>query len=78
MCIRDSQYTYLGVEISKYCAWDAHTGEAVGKRKAHVCNMDAILTNPHLETKIKICIMINLMVPKLEYAGKYGKETRIP
>ena len=32
--------------------------------------MDAILTDPHLDTRIKICIMINVIVPKLEYAGE--------
>ena len=30
--------------------------------------MDAILTNSQLDTTIKICIMINVIVPKLEYA----------
>ena len=32
--------------------------------------MDAILTDPHLDTRIKICILMNVIVPKLEYAGK--------
>ena len=32
--------------------------------------MDAILTDPHLDTWIKICILINVIVPKLGYAGK--------
>ena len=32
--------------------------------------MDAILTDPHLHTRIKICILIYVIVPKLEYAGE--------
>ena len=35
--------------------------------KTHV---DAILTDSHLDSRIKICILINVIVPKLEYAGK--------
>ena len=32
--------------------------------------MDAILTDPHLDTRIKICILMNVIVPKLEYSGE--------
>ena len=32
--------------------------------------MDAILTDPHLDTSIKRCILMNVIVPKLEYAGE--------
>ena len=32
--------------------------------------MDAILTDSHLDTRIKICILMNVIVPKLEYTGK--------
>ena len=32
--------------------------------------MDAILTDSHHDTRIKICILINAIVPKLEYAGE--------
>ena len=32
--------------------------------------MDAILTDSHLDTRIKICILMNAIVPKLEYAGQ--------
>ena len=32
--------------------------------------MDVILTDPHLDTRIKICILINVMIPKQEYAGE--------
>ena len=31
--------------------------------------MDAIPTDSHLDTRIKICITINAIVPKLQYAG---------
>ena len=62
------QYTYLGVEISKEWSWDAHIAKVIGKGKAHVGKMDAILTDSHLDTRIKRCILIHVIVPKLEYA----------
>ena len=60
----------LGVGISKDCSWDAHITKAVGKGKSQVGNMGAILTDPHLGTRINRCIMMNVIVPKLEYAGE--------
>ena len=63
------QYTYLGVEISKDCSWDAHIAKVIGKSKSLVGKMDAILTDPHFDTRIKICIVINVIVTKFEYAG---------
>ena len=64
------QYTYLGVEISKDCSWDAHINKVIGKGKAHVGKMEAVLTDSHLDTRIKRCILMNVIVPKLEYAGE--------
>ena len=32
--------------------------------------MDAILTDSHLDTRIKRCILMNVIVPKLEHAGE--------
>ena len=32
--------------------------------------MDAIPTDPQLDIRITICILINVIVPKLEYAGE--------
>ena len=32
--------------------------------------MDAILPDPHLDNRIKRCILITVIVPKLEYAGE--------
>ena len=71
------QYTYLGVEISEQCSWDAHIAKVIGKGEAYVCNMDAILTDSHLDTRIKRCILINVIVPKLEYAGKQLETVQI-
>ena len=31
---------------------------------------DAILTDAHLDAKIEICIVMNVIVPKLEHAGE--------
>ena len=39
--------TYIGVEISKDGAWDAHIAKVVGKGiQYHVGKMDGILANP--------------------------------
>ena len=32
--------------------------------------MDAILTDSHLDIRIKRCILMNVIVPKLEYTGE--------
>ena len=42
----------------------------IGKGKTHVGKMDAILTDSHLYARIKRCILMNVIVPKLEYAGE--------
>ena len=64
------QYTYLGVEISKDCYWDAHIAKVIAKGNAHVGKMDAILPDSHLDTRIKCCTLINIIAPKLHHAGK--------
>ena len=58
---------YLGVEISKERSWDTHIAKVIGNGKAHVGKMDAILTDSHLVTRIKVCILMNVIIPKLEY-----------
>ena len=40
----------------------------MGKGTAHVGKMDAILTDSHLDTRIKVCITMKMILPKLEYA----------
>ena len=35
--------------------------------------MDAVLTDPHLDTRIKICILMNMIVPKLAHAVEVWK-----
>ena len=57
-------------QISKDCSWDAHKAKAIGKGKSQVGKMDAILTDLRLDARIKICILMNGIVPKLEYAGE--------
>ena len=40
--------------------------------------MDAILTGPHLKSRVIICILTNVIVPKLEYAGaSMGRERKV-
>ena len=63
------QYTCLGVEISKDCSWDAHKAKVIGEGKSQVGKMDAMLTDSHIDTRTKISILMNVIVPKLEYAG---------
>ena len=64
------QYTYLGVEISKNCSSDAHIYRVIQKGKTEVGKMDMILRDSRLHTRIKRCILLNVIVPKLEYAGE--------
>ena len=46
----------------------------IGKGKAHVGKMDAILSDTHLDARVKICIMMNVMAPKPRaYAGKVSE-----
>ena len=61
-----NQCTYLGVEISKDCSCDKNIAKVLGKGRAQVGEMAGILTDSHLDTSIKICPMINVIVPKLE------------
>ena len=70
------QYTYVGVEISKDCSWDAHIAKVIGKDKSQVGKMDVILTDPHLDTRIKRCILINVIVLKLRVCRKNMKRER--
>ena len=70
------QYTYLGVDMSEDCPWDTHIAKVVGKGKAQVGKMDAILTDPHLDTRIKVCILMIVIVRKLEYAGEVLERER--
>ena len=42
----------------------------IGKAKASVAKMDALPTDSHLDTRTKRCILINVIVPKLEYSGE--------
>ena len=35
--------------------------------------MDVILSDSHLDTRMKRCILLNMIVPKLQYAGEFGE-----
>ena len=63
-------YTYLGVDTSKDCSWDAHIAKVIGTGKPQVGKIDAILTDPHLDTRIKIRVLMSVIIPQLEYAGE--------
>ena len=65
------QYTYLGVNISKNGYWDAHIAKVIRNGESNVGKMDAILTDSHLDiNRIEICILMNVIVRKLECAGQ--------
>ena len=50
----------------------------VEKGKAVVDKMDLILRDPYLDTRIKKCILLDVIVPQLEYAGEvWGGEREI-
>ena len=44
--------------------------QVVGKGKSHAGKMEVILTDSHLDTRIKRCTLMNVTVPKLENAGE--------
>ena len=46
----------------------AHINKVIEKGKAQIGKMDAILRESQLDTRIKRCILRNVIVPKLEYA----------
>ena len=60
---------YLGVEISKLALRIHSIAKVTGKGKSHVGKMDAILPDSRLGARIKMCILINVRVQKLENAG---------
>ena len=65
----------VGVEMSNDCSWDAHIAKILGKGKTHVGEMDAILTDSHLDTRVKRCVLMNVIVPNIENAGEnVGRE----
>lgn len=45
----------------------------MGKGNAKIGKMAVILRETHLDTRIKICILMNLIVPQLVYAGEVWK-----
>ena len=52
--------------------------EVLAKGKSHVGKMDAIVTYSRLDCRIKRCILMNVIAPKLEYAGEvWGGNTRL-
>ena len=60
------QYTYFMVETLKDCRWYVQFEKEIGNGKSLVDMKDAIPTDPHLDTRIEICITMNMMVPMLE------------
>ena len=59
--------------MSKDRSWDAHIAKVIETGKPQIGTMDAILTDSHLDTRIKTCILIIMILPKREYAGYFWK-----
>ena len=58
-------YTYLGV-TSKDCSWDTPIAKITGTGKAHRGKMDTTIpTDSHLGARIKRCILMIVIVPKI-------------
>lgn len=49
---------------------DAHMDKVMGKGKAQMGKMDVSLRDSNLDTQIKICTLVNVIVLRLKYAGK--------
>ena len=62
----------LSVDILKDCPSDTHIAKVVGNGKSELGKMDGILTDPHVNTrfKIRVLIVMNVIVPKFECAGE--------
>ena len=55
--------------VFKNGSWDAHIiNKVIEKSKTQICKMGVILRESQLDTRIKIYILRNVIVPKLEYA----------
>ena len=53
-----------------------HT-KVIGKVEPNGCKKYAILKDSDLDTKVKTCNLVNVIVPKLESIhGKHGKGTK--
>ena len=58
-------------------SWDAHINKVIEKGKAQIGKMDVILRESQLDTRIKRCILRNVIVPKLEYAEVWEGNTKL-
>ena len=59
------RYTFIVERVRCNIGKYARVGK---KRNGRVGKMDAILTDSHLDTRIKRCVLMNVIVPKLECA----------
>ena len=67
----------LVVWISKDCSCDAHVAKILGKGEAHVGKMEAILTGSHFDARIRRCMTMNVIIPKLEYAQVWARNAKL-
>ena len=65
-----NQYTYFVVATSKDCPRHVHLEKVIGNGKQPVGPMDAISTATQLDTRIKKCTLINIIVPMPKYEAK--------
>ena len=44
--------------------------KGLGKDKSRLGKMDIVLSDTHLDTRMTLCILINVIVPRRTYAGE--------
>ena len=67
--IADRRPVYIPWRIDiKNCSWDVHINKVIEKGKVQIGKMDVIVRESHLDTRIKRCFLMNVILQKLEYA----------
>ena len=62
------QHAHLGVNTSKDRSWATQETKVLPKGKSHFEKIDAVLADSHLDTRITVCILTNVIVPRRECA----------
>jgi hypothetical protein len=64
-----NQYTYLGVEFSSDCKWDAHIQTLANKAKAKLARMTSLFCCPSIDIGVKRTVFAQAIRPSLEYCA---------
>ena len=63
MCYRSQTSVSTLAKVSKAYSWDEHMAKVIGKGRAYVGKMNAILADWH-DTRINLCTLINVIRTK--------------